>query len=203
MDMGMIGLGRMGANMVRRLMKAGHHCVVYDRDTKAVEALAKEGADGASSVQELTSKLKGPRAVWFMLPAAVVDSAIEELVPYLDPEDTVIDGGNSYYVDDIKRAKALSESGIHYVDVGVSGGVWGLERGYCQMIGGETETVQRLQPIFEALGTRILTLRAGRCRTLREDGAQRDRIRRHGSLCGGTEYSEARQRWFHRCFQRC
>jgi 6-phosphogluconate dehydrogenase len=155
MEIGMVGLGRMGANMVRRLREAGHRCVVFDRDVQAVKALVDEGAHGSGSVQEMVEQLSEPRAIWFMLPAAVVDSAIEELVPHLSPGDTIIDGGNSYYVDDIRRAKTLSESDIHYVDVGTSGGVWGLERGYCQMIGGESETVKRLQPIFAALAPPI------------------------------------------------
>jgi 6-phosphogluconate dehydrogenase len=155
MQLGMIGLGRMGANMVRRLIKAGHECVVFDRSPKAVEALARERAAGASSLQDFASKLKKPRAVWMMVPAAVVDGTIADLLPSLEKGDILIDGGNSYYVDDLRRAKELAPKGIHYVDVGTSGGVWGLERGYCQMIGGETETVKRLDPIFAALAPEI------------------------------------------------
>jgi 6-phosphogluconate dehydrogenase len=151
MQLGMIGLGRMGANMVRRLLQAGHQCVVFDMSAKAVQDLAAEGASPADSQAELASKLNGPRAVWLMVPAAVVDKAIADLLPHLQPGDVIIDGGNSYYVDDIRRAKELSQKGIHYVDVGTSGGVWGLERGYCMMIGGELEVVARLDPIFNAL----------------------------------------------------
>jgi 6-phosphogluconate dehydrogenase len=151
MQMGMIGLGRMGANMVRRLVKAGHECVVFDMSPRAVEELVREKAVGAGSLQEFVRKLEKPRAVWMMVPAAVVDRTIADLVPHLDRGDIVIDGGNSYYVDDLRRAKELAPKGIHYVDVGTSGGVFGLERGYCQMIGGEDATVKRLEPIFAAL----------------------------------------------------
>ncbi|GAB4123177.1 MAG: decarboxylating 6-phosphogluconate dehydrogenase [Sideroxydans sp.] len=151
MQIGMIGLGRMGANMVRRLHKAGHDCVVYDRSAEAVEILAKEGVSGAQSVADLVARLRAPRAVWLMLPAAVVDAAIAELTPLLAAGDIIIDGGNSYYKDDIARAKQLAAKQIRYVDVGVSGGTWGLERGYCLMIGGERQTVAHLQPIFAAL----------------------------------------------------
>jgi len=151
MQLGMIGLGRMGANMVRRLRKAGHQCVVFDRSADAVKQLAAEGATGAASVDDFLGKLGKPRAVWLMVPAAVVDATIAELLPRLVKDDVLIDGGNSYYIDDIRRAKELSSKNIHYVDVGTSGGVWGLERGYCQMIGGETSTVERLDPIFKAL----------------------------------------------------
>jgi 6-phosphogluconate dehydrogenase len=151
MQIGMIGLGRMGANMVRRLLKAGHECVVFDMSSQAVDALAREKAVGSSSLKDLTRKLQKPRAVWMMVPAAVVDSTIADLLPALEEGDILIDGGNSYYVDDLRRAKELAPKGIHYVDVGTSGGVWGLERGYCQMIGGETETVKRLDPLFAAL----------------------------------------------------
>ncbi|GLH73422.1 6-phosphogluconate dehydrogenase [Geothrix limicola] len=151
MKLGMIGLGRMGSNMVRRLMGAGHACVVFDRSPEAVEALVKEGAEGASSMDEFVAKLPGPRAIWLMVPAAGVDAAIDDLAPRLAPGDTLIDGGNSYYVDDIRRAKQLASLGLHYLDVGTSGGVWGLERGYCQMIGGEPETFHRLEPIFASL----------------------------------------------------
>jgi 6-phosphogluconate dehydrogenase len=151
MQLGMIGLGRMGANMVRRLQKAGHHCVVFDRSVEAVKQLSAEGATGSTTVEEFVAKLQKPRAIWLMVPAAVVDTSIAELVPKLSKDDILIDGGNSYYIDDIRRAKELSTKGIHYVDVGTSGGVWGLERGYCQMIGGETSIVQHLDPLFKSL----------------------------------------------------
>jgi|SRR5208283_1794545 len=151
MQLGMIGLGRMGANMVRRLQKGGHECVVYDRSADSVKQLSAEGATGSTSLAEFVSKLQKPRAVWLMVPAAVVDATISELLPHLEKDDILIDGGNSYYVDDIRRAKQLAPRGLHYVDVGTSGGVWGLERGYCQMIGGENNTVQHLDPIFKTL----------------------------------------------------
>jgi 6-phosphogluconate dehydrogenase len=151
MQLGMIGLGRMGANMVRRLLKNGHSAVVYDRAPQAVEALAKEGAAGASSLAAFVQKLETPRAICLMVPAAVVDSAIAELVPLLAKDDVIIDGGTSHYQDDIARAGRLREKGLHYVDMGTSGGVWGLERGYCLMIGGEPEVVERLDPIFATL----------------------------------------------------
>jgi 6-phosphogluconate dehydrogenase len=150
-QLGMVGLGRMGANMVLRLLKAGHQCTVFDISPKAVEDLAGKGAVGSSSFADLAKKLNKPRAVWLMVPAAVVDKTIAELLPFLEAGDAIIDGGNSYYVDDIRRAKELASKGIHYLDVGTSGGVWGLERGYCMMIGGEKEVVQRLDPIFAAL----------------------------------------------------
>jgi 6-phosphogluconate dehydrogenase len=151
MQLGMIGLGRMGANMVRRLVRDGHDCVVYDMSQPAVQSLAADGAIGAGSLQDFVSKLARPRAVWLMVPAAVVDRTIESLTPLLEPGDIVIDGGNSYYVDDIRRAKELAPRGIHYVDVGTSGGVWGLERGYCMMIGGEPDVVRHLDPVFATL----------------------------------------------------
>ena len=151
MQIGMIGLGRMGANMVRRLLKGGHECVVFDRSPKAVEELSKENATGAADLKDLVKKLRTPRALWLMVPAAVVDETISDLIPHLDAGDTLIDGGNSYYVDDIRRAKELASKRIHYVDVGTSGGVWGLERGYCMMIGGEDDTVNRLDSIFKQL----------------------------------------------------
>jgi 6-phosphogluconate dehydrogenase len=150
MQLGMIGLGRMGANMVRRLINKGHNCVVFDRSPQAVSDLVKEKATGAVSLTEFVKKLEKPRAIWLMVPAAVVDKTIADLLPLLDAGDILIDGGNSYYVDDIRRAKELAPK-IHYVDVGTSGGVWGLERGYCMMIGGETEVVKRLDPIFSTL----------------------------------------------------
>ena len=151
MQLGMIGLGRMGANMVRRLIKNGHDCVVYDRSTEAVNSLAKEKAVGATSTADFVKKLSTPRAIWLMVPAAVVDSAIADLLPHLQAGDTIIDGGNSYYIDDIRRAKELSPRQVNYCDVGTSGGVWGLERGYCMMIGGPDATVRHLDPIFNTL----------------------------------------------------
>ncbi len=151
MQLGMIGLGRMGANMVRRLIRGGHQCVVYDTNPANVEALVKEKAVGASSMDDFIAKLKAPRAVWLMVPAAIVDKLIAGVAPKLERDDILIDGGNSYYIDDIRRSKELASSGIHYVDVGTSGGVWGLERGYCMMIGGDTPAVQRLDPIFKTL----------------------------------------------------
>jgi 6-phosphogluconate dehydrogenase len=151
MQLGMIGLGRMGANMVRRLVRGGHQCVVFDRSPKVVEELVKEKAAGTSSLQDLIKKLEKPRAVWLMVPAAVVDAMIADLLPYLEPGDILIDGGNSYYVDDIRRGKELASKQIHYVDVGTSGGVFGLERGYCMMIGGPEPAVRRLDPIFKTL----------------------------------------------------
>src|SRR5438105_11230633 len=155
MQLGMIGLGRMGANMVRRLLKNGQKCVVFDRSPQSVDNLVKEGAQGAGSLAGLVKGLERPRAIWLMVPAAVVDETIGELSSLLEPGDIIIDGGNSYYVDDIERAKGLRSLGIHYVDVGTSGGIWGLERGYCMMIGGDKEIVQRLDPIFAALAPGI------------------------------------------------
>jgi 6-phosphogluconate dehydrogenase len=151
MQLGIVGLGRMGANMARRLVKRGHDCVVFDLSPKEVSELANEGAVGAASLPDLLKKLEKPRAVWLMVPAAAVDKTIADLVPQLEADDTLIDGGNSYYVDDIRRAQELAAKRIHYVDVGTSGGVWGLERGYCMMIGGEKDIVQHLDPIFSAL----------------------------------------------------
>jgi 6-phosphogluconate dehydrogenase len=151
MQLGMIGLGRMGANMVRRLMRAGHQCVAYDVNSDAVKSLAAEGATGASSLDDFVKKLTKPRAAWLMVPAAFVDRTLQDLAPRLEPNDVIIDGGNSYYIDDIRRAKELKAKSLHYLDVGTSGGVWGLERGYCQMIGGEPDVVKRLDPIFAAL----------------------------------------------------
>ena len=155
MQLGMVGLGRMGANMVRRLMKDGHECVVYDVNADAVKELAGEGAAGSDSWDDFVAKLDTPRAAWLMVPAAFVDSTAKELSDRMDEGDTLIDGGNSYYHDDIRRAGELKPKGIHYVDVGVSGGVWGLERGYCQMIGGENDVVERLDPIFRSLAPGI------------------------------------------------
>ena len=151
MQIGMIGLGRMGANMALRLIAGGHRCVVFDRSAKAVEELTKAKAVGATSIADMVKKLETPRAVWLMVPAAAVDATIADLLPHLAAGDILIDGGNSHYIDDIRRAKDLGESGIHYVDVGTSGGVWGRERGYCQMIGGETAVVKHLDPIFARL----------------------------------------------------
>ncbi len=151
MQLGMIGLGRMGANMVRRLLKGGHECVVFDMSPKAVSELVSEKAVGAASLAEFVKKLAKPRAVWLMVPAGVVDKSIADLLPHLEAGDILIDGGNSYYIDDIRRAKELKPKGIHYVDVGTSGGVWGLERGYCMMIGGEPDVVKHLDPIFVTL----------------------------------------------------
>src|SRR5215475_1712225 len=151
MQLGMVGLGRMGANLVRRLMRDGHHCVVYDVNASVVQELAGEGAAASSSLAEFVAKLDTPRAIWLMLPAAFVQSTLDELVPLLDEDDAVIDGGNSYYRDDIGRAKQLAEHGLHYLDCGTSGGVWGLDRGYCLMIGGDKAIVDHLDPIFDAL----------------------------------------------------
>jgi 6-phosphogluconate dehydrogenase len=151
MQLGMIGLGRMGANMVRRLMRGGHQCVVWDRDRASVEKLAGEGATGAATLDEFLKALEAPRAVWLMIPAAFVDATLAELSARMESGDIVIDGGNSYYIDDIRRAKELDAKGLHYVDVGTSGGVWGLERGFCQMIGGQAEIVQHLDAIFKTL----------------------------------------------------
>jgi 6-phosphogluconate dehydrogenase len=151
MQLGMVGLGRMGGNMVRRLMDKGHDCVVYDVNQSSVAALAAEGATGATTLEEFALKLTKPRAIWLMVPAAHVDSTIQKIAPLLEKGDILIDGGNTHYQDDIRRATELQPRGIHYVDVGTSGGVWGRERGYCQMIGGETATVRHLDPIFKAL----------------------------------------------------
>ena len=191
MQLGMIGLGRMGANMVRRLLKGGHQCVVYDMSAKAVAELVSEKAVGSASLAEFTKELTKPRAVWLMVPAAVVDKTIADLLPHLESGDILIDGGNSYYVDDIRRAKELKPKGIHYLDVGTSGGVWGLERGYCMMVGGEPDVVKHLDPIFDTLSpgpgdiprtpgrekvernvrAGMAALRAERRRPFRQDGA--------------------------------
>jgi 6-phosphogluconate dehydrogenase len=164
MQLGMIGLGRMGANMVRRLLKGGHQCVVADLNPAAVQGLAKEGAAPSTSLDDFLQKLKPPRAVWLMVPAAAVDKMIHQLAPKMHKDDILIDGGNSYYIDDIRRAQELAARGIHYVDVGTSGGVWGLERGYCMMIGGDSQAVGRLDPIFKTLapGTGSLPQTPGR-----------------------------------------
>lgn len=158
MQLGMVGLGRMGAGMVRRLMRDGHQCVVFDSFEKMIDPLVKDGATGATSLSDMVSKLAAPRAIWLMVPAAVVDETIKELLPCLSKDDIIIDGGNSYYVDDIRRAQEIASKGIHYVDVGTSGGVWGLERGYCMMIGGEKNIVQHLDPIFATLAPGIGTI---------------------------------------------
>jgi 6-phosphogluconate dehydrogenase len=155
MEIGMVGLGRMGANMVRRLLKGGHQCVVFNRTQKAVDDLVRESATGSSSLADMAGKLEKPRCVWLMVPAAAVEQTIAELSPHLEPGDILIDGGNSYYIDDIRRSKSLAATGIRYVDVGTSGGVWGLERGYCMMIGGDADAVQHLDPIFTTLAPGI------------------------------------------------
>ena len=158
MQMGIIGLGRMGANMALRLLRAGHECVAYDRNTQAVTSLAQQGAQAATSLADLVAKLPSPRAIWLMLPAAVVERVLTDLKPLLQADDIIIDGGNSYYHDDIRRQQELAAVGIHYLDVGVSGGVWGLERGYCLMIGGDQAAVQHLEPIFQALAPGVDTV---------------------------------------------
>jgi 6-phosphogluconate dehydrogenase len=164
MQIGMIGLGRMGANMVRRLLRGGHECVVNDRSPQAVEAVVAEGAIAAASLDGFVNKLKPPRAIWLMIPAALVDTMLDQLVTVVEAGDIIIDGGNSYYIDDIRRAAELKTKGIHYVDVGTSGGVWGLERGYCQMIGGERDVVLHLDPIFKTLapGRNVVSPTPGR-----------------------------------------
>ena len=214
MQLGMIGLGRMGANLVRRLMHDGHRCVAYDVSPDAVKGLEAEGATGASSLKEFVSKLDKPRAVWLMLPAAIVQQTLDELVGLLEAGDIVIDGGNSYYRDDIARAKSLAASGLHYVDCGTSGGVWGLERGYCLMIGGEEDVVAHLDPIFKTIAPGVgqaeptpgrtrtggtapegyLQLRTERRRALREDGPQRRRVRDDGRDRRGPEHHQERGR---------
>ena len=158
MQLGMIGLGRMGANMVRRLLKGGHRCVVFDMSAKAVEELAQEGATASSDLRDFVKKIEAPRAIWMMVPAAVVDKTIADLTAYLQSGDVLIDGGNSYYIDDIRRGKELAPKGIQYVDVGTSGGVWGLERGYCMMIGGDPGVVKHLDPIFNTLAPGVGTI---------------------------------------------
>jgi 6-phosphogluconate dehydrogenase len=173
MQLGMIGLGRMGANLVRRLMADGHRCVAYDVNAAAVTALEGEGATGAHSLADFVAALETPRAIWVMLPAAIVASTLDQLVPLLDADDVVIDGGNSYYRDDIVRAKQLAESNIHYLDCGTSGGVWGLERGYALMIGGETDVVRRLDPLFKTIAPGVGSADPTPART-RTDGTAQD-----------------------------
>jgi 6-phosphogluconate dehydrogenase len=218
----MVGLGRMGSNIVRRLLPAGHECVVYDVNADSVKALSVEGVTPAGSLAELVQLLDKPRAVWVMVPSGqITEQTVSELGALVDAGDVIIDGGNSYYRDDIARAKTLSNKGIHYVDVGTSGGVWGLERGYSLMIGGEGDVVERLAPLFAAIApagdaaprpprpprapagpprpprqrrARLPALRAKRRRTLRQDGPQRHRVRRDGRLRRGAEHSQARQR---------
>lgn len=181
MELGMIGLGRMGTNMVRRLRQAGHHCVVYDLDPKAVDARVQEGATGSRSLEDFAHQLKTPRAVWMMVPAAAVDQTLARLAPLLEPEDVVIDGGNTYYRDDIRRAAELKAKGIHFVDVGTSGGIWGVDRGYCLMIGGEEGVVQSLEPVFAALAPSIDAASRTPGREARSGTAE------HGYLhCGAT-----------------
>ena len=203
MQLGMVGLGRMGANIVRRLMRDGHHCVVFDLDPKAVKSLEAEGATGSNSIADFVEKLAAPRAAWVMVPAGeITGKTIEDLASHMAAGDTIIDGGNSYYRDDIRRAAQLTDRGIHLVDCGTSGGVWGIDRGYCLMIGGETEAVDRLTPIFATIApgvesaprtpgrtgaarfgrTRFSPLRTERCRALREDGPQRHRVRDDGLI---------------------
>jgi 6-phosphogluconate dehydrogenase len=173
MQIGMVGLGRMGANMVRRLLGGGHDCVVFDASPQAVDDLARRGATGAGSLDQLVAKLEKPRVVWLMVPVAVVDETIGKLVPHLEPGDTLIDGGNTHYVDDIRRSQALAARNIHYVDVGTSGGVLGLERGYCMMIGGERDIVQRLDPIFATLAPGIGSIERTRGREKLSGTAER------------------------------
>jgi 6-phosphogluconate dehydrogenase len=180
MQLGMVGLGRMGANMVKRLLNNGHTSVVFDRSAEAVQELEKQKAVGAASLADMVSKLEKPRAIWLMIPAGVVDQTIAELAPHLESDDILIDGGNSYYIDDIRRSQELAPKGVRYVDVGTSGGVWGLERGYCLMIGGPTAAVDYLQPIFKTIapgktgwycGRGLPALRTQRRRPFRQDGA--------------------------------
>ncbi|MEO1596609.1 MAG: phosphogluconate dehydrogenase (NAD(+)-dependent, decarboxylating) [Pseudomonadota bacterium] len=186
MQIGLVGLGRMGGNMARRLMAAGHECVVYDPNPEAVATLEAAGATGVDSLAGLAQALAPPRAVWLMVPAAVVDDSIDALAPLLAEDDTLIDGGNSYYIDDLRRAKALSALGMHYIDVGTSGGVWGLERGYCLMIGGETEAVERLTPIFEALAPGRGDLEPTRNRS--DNGSTADQGFLHCGSCGAGHF---------------
>ncbi len=206
MQLGMIGLGRMGGNIVRRLMRHGHSTVVYDKDPNAVAAIAADGALGATTLEEFVGKLEKPRTAWVMLPAGkITEATIDTLSKLMESGDVIIDGGNTFWQDDVRRGKALKHRGIHYIDVGTSGGVWGIERGYCMMIGGDKAVVDRLDPIFAALapgsgdiprtrsarGTRsayragLHPRRSGRRRTLRQDGSQRHRIWPDAGLCRG------------------
>ena len=213
MQLGMIGLGRMGANLVRRLMRDGHHCVVYDISPDAVKALEDEGANGATDLADFVAKLDKPRNIWIMVPAGVVEQTLDKLKPLLEADDIIIDGGNSYYRDDITRAKDLQADGIHYIDCGTSGGVWGLERGYCLMIGGEDEPVAAAGPDLHDhrarqghapsppragpgrhRRARLPALRAERRRALRQDGPQRHRVRHDGRDRRGAVDHQARRR---------
>ena len=190
MEIGMIGLGRMGANMVRRLMRGGHQCVVYDMSPKSVAAMTEEGAVGVASAAEFAVKLKTPRAVWMMVPAAAVDGTLTDLAPHLQKGDIVIDGGNSYYIDDMRRAKDLAARQLHYLDVGTSGGVRGLDRGYCLMIGGEPEPVRHLDPIFKSLAP-------GRGTLARTPGRERPQALRKRAICIAARPARATSsRWF-------
>jgi 6-phosphogluconate dehydrogenase len=211
MQLGMVGLGRMGSNLVRRLMRDGHRCVVYDVNADTVRQLEGEGATGATSLEDFAAKLEKPRTAWLMLPAAIVGPTLDRLVALVEPGDVVIDGGNSYYRDDIARARQLAPRKIHYIDCGTSGGVWGIERGYCLMIGGATEVVAAARPPLQddrprAPGSRayprpdpagrhrsrrVPALRPERCRALREDGSQRGRVRDDGLDRRGAEHHQA------------
>lgn len=208
MKIGMIGLGRMGAGMAQRLIRKGHECVVYDAKSAAVASLKEDGATGAASMQEMVAQMARPRAIWLMIPAAMVDHALNDLVPLLAPDDIIIDGGNSYYRDDMRRAAELKARGIHYLDVGTSGGVAGIDRGYCLMIGGEAETVAHLRPIFSSLAPgmavaartlagmitlatqkRVPALRRAWRRSFCQDDPQRHRIWPDGGVRRGLQYS--------------
>ena len=209
------GLGRMGANMVRRLIRGGHECVVYDRSRSTVEALAKERAVGSFSLNEFVSELTPPRAVWLVVPAAFVDDTLGELAPLLSRQDIVVDGGNSYYIDDVRRHQELAAKGIHHVDVGTSGGVWGLERSYCMMIGGPDPAVERLDPVLRTLApgrdSAPTSAARGRRDGTAEEGylhcgpaeaghfvkmvSQRDRVRAHGNVCRRFKRAKAGKRW--------
>ena len=215
MQLGMIGLGRMGGNIVRRLMKSGHTAVVYDKDAKAVAGLAGEGATGAGTLEDFVAKLEKPRTAWVMLPAGrITEATIDALAKLMEPGDVIIDGGNTFWQDDVRRGAALKAKGLHYLDVGTSGGVWGIDRGYCMMIGGDKAVVDRLDPIFATLApgyrrhsahARAARARDPRveqgyihagpvgCRPFRQDGPQRHRIRSDAGLCRGLRHSQERQ----------
>jgi 6-phosphogluconate dehydrogenase len=194
MQIGMIGLGRMGANMVRRLLKGGHECVAYDRSADAVKSVAGQGAKGVGSLREMVAALAAPRVLWIMVPAGVVDAVIAELRPLLQKGDVLIDGGNSHYHDDIRRANELKSSAIHYVDAGTSGGVLGFEHGFCLMIGGEADVVRSLDPIFATLAPGgVSALWGAWRRSLREDGPQRHRVRADGRVCRRAQSAGARE----------